>query len=62
MTYYLNGKIVDKKDIPDDAKLIRVVNEEHYADDAYIAKQNKNSYNFFKNLAQQREELEQKYG
>lgn len=62
MRYYFNGKIVDKKDIPDNAKLIHITTEEHYADDAYIAKQNKNSYSFFKNLAQQSEELEQRHG
>ena len=63
--YYYNGKPVKfKKDIPKDAEHINTVkiHEEHYGNEVYIRKQAKAAIDFFKNLKNDREELEKRHG
>lgn len=60
--YKLNGKYVNKEQIPEEAILKRVVDEEHYETPEYSKQQTINASIFFKKLQQDREDLEQRHG
>ena len=60
--YYFNGKPVKKGDIPPEAKLKRVVSEEHWYDEAGENKLKQDSFAYFAKAREQRENLDNHHG
>lgn len=60
--YYLNDKMVQKKDIPKSAKLILTVHKKHYETPEYSKQQSINAHNFFAQMREMREDLEAYHG
>lgn len=60
----LNGKFINKKDLPKDAKLKRKerVHIDHYETTEYTHQQAINTSNYFSKIRQDREDLEQRHG
>lgn len=62
MTYKLNGKYVSEKDIPENAKHVRTIHEEHYETEDYTKQQSINAHNYFQKMREDWEELEKRHG
>lgn len=65
ITYYYNGKRVDrKKDIPKGAKLMwtEIKHNEYYGDPEFAKEQEKASYDYLNKMREMREESEKYHG
>mgnify|MGYP000865848061 FL=1 len=62
ISYKLDGKPVDKKDIPADAKLTWTIHEEQYETEAYRKQQAINASKYFREQSEIRADMEKYHG
>jgi hypothetical protein len=62
MRYKVDGKYVEKKDIPKNAVLDMVIHEKHYETPEYSKQQAVNASRFFQKMNEDNEELKRRHG